>query len=91
MEHKIISDGSDVEEINPPPIAHNQATSTDEAPIATASPISPQPVLPGQNALSFILNEEDVSLAPVHPSEVAGLSLPPPLPLLALDLRTEEI
>ena len=72
----IISDGSDVEEIKPPPIAHNQATFTDEAPIATASPISPQPALPGPNALSLILNEEDVLLAPVHPSKVAGLLLP---------------
>lgn len=98
----MISDGSDVEEIVPPPIAHNQATSMDEALIATlASPVPPPPALPGQDALSSILNilnEEDVSPAPIHPSEVACLLLPglslasPPLPSLAApDLRAEEI
>jgi len=107
VEHTIISDDSDVEEIAPLPIMHNPATiaynparSTNEAAIAASvSPNSaqetidlPQPAVPGRNTLSFILNEENVSPA-IRPTEVTGLpSHLPPLPSLAVpDLREEEI
>jgi hypothetical protein len=43
VQHMIISNGSDVEEITPLPIAHNPATSTNDAAIAaSASPNSAQ-------------------------------------------------
>ena len=69
----MISDGSDVEEVAPPPIAHHPVTSTDEATISTSASLSS-----ARNTLSFILNEENISPAPIRPAEVTGLSLHPP-------------
>ena len=90
IDHMIISNSSDVEEITPPLIAHNPAVLTDEATITIlASPNSMQ------NAL--------LSPASIHPAEVTGLLLHPPpngvtgislhpplLPLLAVPNLVEE-
>ena len=90
----MISDGSDVEEITPPlappPIAHNPATSANEATIAIlASPNS------ARNALfsPASIRPAEVTGLSSHPppNEVTGVSLHPPLlPLLAAPNLVEE-